>query len=763
MYKRRILSLMISIAIVLTSCISVYAEDSNSTAKMTVEEKTQKLNSLGIIAGDGKGNYNLSSKLLRSEAATIIVNLLGMDTYIKSNKDKYKQTSYKDVKSTDWFVYNVSYCEQNNIMSGIGNSKFGPNLYISEKAILAMMMRVLGYNENTGDFDWNTVYSKAYEIGLVEDTKYETQVDDNTDYLRSDVMEVIYKALSLNIKNETYSLLQRLVNSELKDHKTAYDSGLLKDTIFAQINEITTLSDTRISVMFNEYISGLSTSSIEIYEKDKRSIRLKAELMLQQDKKITIKTEKQQPNKEYVVEVVGGVDNEDNRSKLISDSFKGYTPIKVVSDFFKISSIESVGRSEIKVYFTHPINENSEIASYYSITENGNPFIQGTSSNLNVNLLEYQNNGITITLKDKVFNPENEYKLSVSGKLISTYGTNLYDGLGDEIIFIPNDKVDQSLDVETISSTSNNTVQLNFNREINPVLAQQVFNYYITDWNNNPIQIKKATLMDSINGKGKSVTLTLGSTLEKLKNYNLMINNLNDITKQYKIEEKLYTFNGNYPDYVEFKVSNISVVDAGTIIINFNKGIDEISATDISSYTIQEMGSTYRSFQPDNIYFSKENPQQVKLYFKSDKALKGGVQYGIRIYPSFKDYTGTNINKLIDYNFVPNNIVKAIPMIAKSVIISKDSIKISFFNKDISLNSPNSSAQNYFLEYTVNGENIKKVPIAVTYIDTSNIILKFDLLDYTQTYTIKCKTIKDYAGETWAEPDKLKSVVIMGE
>ncbi len=763
MNKRKVLAGILAITFLLTSFLSVFAADNNILTKPTIEEKTKVLNSLGIISGDGKGNYNLSSQLLRAEAATIIVNLMSMDTHIKENINKYKTTSYKDVKSTDWFVYNVSYCEQNNIMSGIGNSKFGPTLFISEKAVLTMLMRVLGYNDSYGDFEWNTVYKKAYEIGLVDDPIYETLSDDNTHYLRSDVIGVIYKALTLNIKNENYSLLQKLVNNGLKDHKTAYDTGLLKDSVFAQIDQMTTLSETRISVMFNENISGLSTSSIEIYEKDKRSIRLKAELMLQQDKKITIKTEKQQPNKEYVVEVFGGVDNEGNKSRVISGSFKGYKPTEIVSDFFKISSIQSVGRSEIKVYFTHPINENSEIASYYSITENGNPFIQGTSSNLNVNLLEYQNNGISITLKDKVFNPENEYKLSVSGKLISTYGTNLYDGLGDEIIFIPNDKVDQSLDVETITSTSNNTVQLNFNREINPILAQQVFNYYITDWNNNPIQIKKATLTDSINGMGKSVTLTLGSTLEKLKNYNLMINTLNDITKQYKIEEKSYTFNGNYPEYVEFKVSNISVVDSGTIIINFNKGIDVTSATDISSYTIQEMGSTYRSFQPDNVYFSKDNPQQVKLYFKSDKALKGGVQYGLRIYPSFRDYTGTNINKLIDYNFVPNNIVKAIPMIAKSVIISKDSVKISFFNKDISLNAPNSSAQNYFLEYTVNGENIKKVPIAVTYIDTSNIILKFDLLDYTQTYTIKCKTIKDYAGETWAEPDKLKSVVIMGQ
>jgi hypothetical protein len=788
MYIKKIFSIILVLAIILSLGTYAFAEDTSgggdiqitdtgaddestvgngeetdlpdTAFNISVDEKADILNKLGILSGDGKGNYSLDSQLKRSEAATFIVKMLGMDSYISSNKSKFQTTTFKDVKKSDWFVTYVSYCQQNNIISGYSDGTFGPDKTVTEKAFLAMLLKCLGYTSEAGDFTWGNIYNTSYNLNLVEGIEYENKTDDNSNFTRSDVVELLYKALSLKVKDKSVPLIQHLVNQGKLKKDAAIVTGFFQDTAFTQINSINTQSATRIEIVFNEEIHTLQNSDISV-SRTGNSTKLASEIISQTINKVIIKTDKQIEKADYTLSIANVTDSEGNISTLTA-AFKGYKLEAKVSDYFKISMIENVSEKEINVYFTHPVNENSETAQSYTIYEEEQEFAGGSANNISVKIMGWAKNGVTITLKNSVFKADKEYKLKIAGNLVSAYGTNLCDGLGDEGTFIPNTSSSTDFNVTSINATSGNMVQINFNREVNPVIAQQIYMYSVTDYNKDPVRVTKAVVMDGTGEKGKSVSLTLDYVLEKGKTYNLMINMINDITKQYKIEEKQYTFSGTYSTPLALKVAGVAINDSGMITVNFNKGIDPESATLLSNYFIFEMGNTYRSFAPDNISYDSSRPTQVKLYFRDVNILKKSTNYTLRVNPELKDYTGIPLDTFLEYNFYSSSIENTVPAIARAAIIGRDTIMVKMFKKDISLDSPNTRAQNYYMEYTVNGEKMKKIPIAVTYNDLDTVVLKFDSLDITQTYTLGCNEIRTYAGDL-IKSDTMRCVVSLGQ
>ncbi len=733
--------------------------DENTTPDISTDEKADILNKLGIISGDGTGNYNLDDQLKRSESATFIVKVLGMGTYVNENKTSFKSTSFSDVKSGSWYMPYVSYCEKNNIIGGFSDGTYKPEQTVTEKAFISMLLKCLGYSSEEGDFTWTDIYSFAYDIGLVTDPEYENKTDDNINFTRGNVVDLIYKALSLRAKSDNIVMIQSLVNKGSLNRAAALLTGFFKDSVLTQINDIKAENSSRIVVTFNEEIGNLQNSDIKITQVDNKSDVLSAEIISQSFGTVTIKTSAQTEKADYAITISNVTDTEGNIA-TISGVFSGYKLEPIISDSFKISYVENVSESELNVYFTHPVNENSELASNYTIYENDKEFVAGNSTNMSVKVMGWNQNGVTITLKNTLFKADTEYRLKVSGNLVSAFGTNLWDGLGDEAFFIASSGTVSALEVKGITASSANTIKIDFNREINPVLAQQKYNFYVTDYNGDPIEIKKSIVMNGASEKGKSVSITVDYDFEKGKTYNLMINNINDITKQYKIEEKQYKFSGTYStNTVEFKIVGVSVTDSGMITVNFNRALDPETAVQTTNYIILESGSSYRNLTPDNAYYSSDKPTQVRLYFKKENQLVKNINYTVTAYPGLKDYTGIDTGLAMQYSFyTPASLADVTPIISRAVIISKDTIKVEIFKKDISLDSPNSKAQNYSLEYMENGEIIKKIPIAVTYIGLNTIVLKFDNLDVTKTYTIKANQIRTYAGDL-IESDDIKCIV----
>lgn len=741
MYKRRILALIILCCCIICSFnVQVALADTAVQGQVTEYDAAASLNMLGMITGNDKGDYMLQSKLKRSEAAQFLVNLIGKNKYVKENKDTYSTTSFKDVKKTDWFAPSVGYCQQSGFITVNDTATFRPSDYVSEKEFLGMVLKALGYT--TDDFTWSTVFQKAYEIKLVEDPEYQIKSDDNKDFKRADVVKVMYTALGLKPKAEDMTLIQRMVSLGEITYETASSSKVLKDELVTKIQEIKPLNEQKLKVVFNEKIGVIKPENIQINDESSGNI-LNITGVSQTDTELIIKTATQVSTRKYSIEIKPIVDFEGNTLPKVIGQFNGFSIVEVVSDLFKISKIEQKDEDEVNVYFTHPVNDNAVNSAYYEIYENDILFTAANSLNTSIKVLP-NNKGITIALKGMKFTADQEYSIKVSTDLISAYGVN-FVAQTELNSFIAKDIQGKGFAIEQVTGLSRNSIQVDFSMEVDPQIAEQIYMYSITDSNHKQFQVLSAQMLSSV---GKSVVITVSGLMDTTKNYDIMVNYMTDTTGQYKLNKQSFPFTANVSGGVDFQVYSVTPEDVSSIVINFSKPLSEKSVSDLSNFTLLDTKNSAYKVVPTKIQVLPEDPCSIRLFFSKDNKLQSYRSYTLRIASKLTDYTGYSLTGQTDYTFTADYIPEISIAVEKAVIISQDTIKV-VFNREMAMDTPNILTGNYSVDYFENGLLVKKVPIAITYIDSKIIVLKFTNLPEGVDCSFNYKEIKDVGGEVY--------------
>lgn len=726
------------ILILLVTTLPVFAEQD-------IQSKADALNMVSVLKGAGTG-YNLDDQLKRSEASTFIVRLLGQENNVIENSEMYSMTNFPDVRSTDWFAPYVGYCAEQGILAGYLDGTFQPNDYISEKSFLKMVLCALGYIYGD-DFTWSNVNQMAYDTGIVTDYDYSTKVDDNTHYIRENVVEVLYNALTLENKMTQQKQIHSIIAEGAVTKEIATQAGFIKDDILTTVVLVTPMDKDKLSIMLNENIKPITAENISIYESIDQMKKLDITVETQASGQIVLNTSNQSPDKAYIVELLSITDTDGNATDRLFATFNGFRSPELRSDFFRISKAEVVSRNTVDLYFTQPINLNSEIASNYSIYQNGSVIAIGSTQTMSVKLVTSVNNAVRITFKDMVFDSGAEYELKVAGSLSSAYGVNLNEKLGDSIRFKGLDAVNEKFELINIAAVNNKTLQIDFNMEINPTIAQQIFSYYITDSNGNPISISKAVVSSNADTLGRSVFLTISTSFDRLKNYSIMINQMYDVTRQSSILEKSYTFSGYYPDKTPFTLVNVTAIDAGTLAVYFDRPLDSASAALVNNYRIYDISQNGFSVNPVKTYYDTAiDPYLVKLFLPADKLLADSRTYKLTVMPSLQDYMGNFSTNVLELVFAGSWPSTAKPVMMEAVIISSDAIRVTF-NKEIALDVPNLLNTNYILKNEDNGAVISRIPSTVTLFNATTMILRFDSLVFDEKYTLEFDALKDYSGE----------------
>ena len=745
MYKSRILALVIIFSCLLSLFIVPNMKAEAATVEnMTEVEAALSLNKLGMITGNASGDFMLQSKLKRCEAAQFIVNLIGKNKYVKDNKDLYSSTIFKDVKKTDWFAPSVGYCQQVGIVTV--NDTFNPSSSVTEKQFLGMVIQALGYT-TPNDFSWATVYQKAYEIGLVTDPSYQTKTEDNKEFRRGNVVKIMYTALELKPKSQNMTLLQKLVHEDVITYDTAVSSKILMDEVVTKIAEIKAMNEQKIKIIFNEKIGTVNLENIQINDTANGNA-LSVSSVSQTNNELILKTSKQTAAKKYSVEIKKLVDFEGNTISKVSGQFSGFTAVEVVSDLFKISKLEQKSANEVNVYFTHPVNENAVNSSYYEVYQNDTLFASANTTDTLIKLLP-NNKGITISLRNKSFVVDSEYSIKVYPEVISAYGVN-FIAQSELDTFIAKDikQVSNNIgfDIEQVTAFTRNMIKVDFTMDVNPKIAEQIYMYSLTDQNNKPIEVKSASV---VSNPGNSVILTLNGSLDTSKSYNLMVNLMSDASNQYTINTKSYSFTGDVSGGITFQVYSIVPVDTTSMYVSFSKPISEKSIGDLSNFTIVDPKNPSTKLNPNKVVLSAEDLCDVILFFPDDKKLRTDTTYSLRLTSKVTDITGYSLSQT-DYSFDTYNISDSKMSIEKAVKISQDTIKV-VFSREISTDKPNIDTGNYSVEFNENGVQVKKVPYAITYIDSKVIVLKFDRLPDSTDSTFIYKQIKDIGGVIYSD------------
>ena len=387
-------------------------------AMATQQQKVQLLDELRIFTGSN-GDYRLNDKLSRSEASALAVRIMGKDYEVLLNASKYKNTPYPDVDPNHWYAPYVGFCTKEGILSGDTKGNYNPNDFITEKSFLKIVLGVLGYQLNS-DYTWDNVYRKAFEAGLVTSLSYIAKEEDNTDFKRGDAVNVLYNALMLKEKSTGKELFYRLIDSNIITTEKAIELGLIEKTDEedkdvedviedenpTEIEELLIFDANTVSIIFNEDIE--SIGKIYIYEVNDEDEELDFEIEEMEDDYLLIKTDRQVPGQEYTIEIQDIEDADGNTLDVLFAAFIGAEAEVVESDFFRIQKIEPINEKSVKLFFTHPVNINSENAIYYTIFEDGYSFASGEKDQLIIRTINAEDHCVLLSLKNENLTKAND-------------------------------------------------------------------------------------------------------------------------------------------------------------------------------------------------------------------------------------------------------------------------------------------------------------------------------------------------------------------
>ena len=207
--KRKIVSLLL-ILVLLASTVSAATKTQTNTA--------DAMNDLGLFLGTGRG-YELDNQLTRAQGVTMLVRMIGKEA---EAKNETFGDPFTDVDP--WAKGYVGYAWKNKITNGVGATKFGPNMIMTDYMFLTLTLRALGYDDSAavGDFVWNDPYALAEEVGLIKSTKADSY------FTRGEAVEIFWNALNAKLKNSDTTLAETLIEQGVFTAKEFADAAKIQ-------------------------------------------------------------------------------------------------------------------------------------------------------------------------------------------------------------------------------------------------------------------------------------------------------------------------------------------------------------------------------------------------------------------------------------------------------------------------------------------------------------------------------------------------------
>ena len=157
--KKRMLSLLLAVALVLGLCPSVFAAGSSYAdvldthwAHPYIEDVTEK----GIMNGVDDKNFAPEDAMTRAMFVTVLARLSG-DTLTE-------QTSFSDVPAGQWYSAAVSWAAENGIVLGYPDGTFAPDKAVSREDAMTLLVRFAGWKALTLPEGGELTYADAASI-----------------------------------------------------------------------------------------------------------------------------------------------------------------------------------------------------------------------------------------------------------------------------------------------------------------------------------------------------------------------------------------------------------------------------------------------------------------------------------------------------------------------------------------------------------------------------------------------------------------------
>lgn len=257
---KKLLCVLLAVGTIIPTA-SAYTDISNNDY---CYEAALRLGDLGIVSGYEDGSFHPSDTITRAEFACIIVSAMDKQKQAKSGS---KNSAFADVPDGLWSAPYINYVAAQNIVAGYSDGNFQPDKTISFAESLTVLLRVLGYKEETVGYFWpNNYLDAAASLGISSDMAYGA----NQPITRGDAAIMIDRALFTDLSGE--------------EDKTLLEQNgctVLRDTIVLDSDTTGNTTEVRLSDAAT-YTAKMSTSvevgrfaDFAVIDKDGRLVALK--------------------------------------------------------------------------------------------------------------------------------------------------------------------------------------------------------------------------------------------------------------------------------------------------------------------------------------------------------------------------------------------------------------------------------------------------------------------------------------------------------
>lgn len=192
--------------------IETYAEEANKLYREeTYDLFANELDQINLLEGSDIG-YETYRQPTRLEGVVMALRLMGKEEEANSYTGNHP---FEDVPN--WANNYVAYAYETGIVQGVNDKEFGSRIVLSFKQYITLLLRVLGYSEEEGDFSWETVIDKAIDIGLFNKGYADNYGERGYMFLRGDYIINTLKVLRCPPKESEITLGQQLYNMDAID------------------------------------------------------------------------------------------------------------------------------------------------------------------------------------------------------------------------------------------------------------------------------------------------------------------------------------------------------------------------------------------------------------------------------------------------------------------------------------------------------------------------------------------------------------------
>jgi S-layer family protein len=187
---KKVLSLVLVIAMVLSSMSFAFGASAfEDVADTDYAKAIDTLVALGVVTGYEDGTFRPEKTVTRAEMAKLIVELLGYGDLVAGSKSNFADTQ------GHWADAWIALAAGKGLVVGTGDGKFTPDRTVSYDEAITMVVRALGYTDNSNELKnmtWPTNFKvKAAELKLTKDVALVATGAD-----RGGVAQLMYNALS---------------------------------------------------------------------------------------------------------------------------------------------------------------------------------------------------------------------------------------------------------------------------------------------------------------------------------------------------------------------------------------------------------------------------------------------------------------------------------------------------------------------------------------------------------------------------------------